>query len=265
MVGRELKDFYAPVEHEAGVPQQQDWLKVTNLRTQKYPQHEISFSVAQGEVFGFAGLIGAGRSEIARALFGADKSIAGTVSINGQTLQLNSPKDAIAAGIFLAPEDRRQSGLVIDFSIRDNVTLPALERYSTAGLLDGTRETAKANEMMKAINVKAPNANVRVGNLSGGNQQKVVLARWLALSPKVLIFDEPTRGIDVGAKAEIYALIRQLGKEGVAVIVISSEMEEVLGLSDRLAVMHEGRLTGILKREECSEEAVMRLATGGSH
>jgi ribose transport system ATP-binding protein len=215
-------------------------------------------------VLGFAGLIGAGRSEIARALFGADPINEGVIKLDGKALKLHSPQDAIAAGIYLAPEDRRQSGLVIDFSIRENITLPALKRYATAGLLDQTRETGKAAEMMQAINVKAPAPDVRVGNLSGGNQQKVVLARWLALEPKVLIFDEPTRGIDVGAKAEIYALIRQLAARGVAIIVISSEMEEVLNLSDRLAVMHEGCLTGILNRDQCSEEAVMRLATGGN-
>jgi ribose transport system ATP-binding protein len=262
MVGRDLKDFYAPAVH-ADAPRRVDWLSVSNLRTLRYPQHPISFSVAQGEVLGFAGLIGAGRSEIARALFGADPMHEGVIRLDGQVLKLHAPKDAIAAGIYLAPEDRRQSGLVIDFSIRDNITLPALHRYATAGWLDHARESAKAAKMMRAINVKAPAPDVRVGNLSGGNQQKVVLARWLALEPKVLIFDEPTRGIDVGAKAEIYALIRQLAARGVAIIVISSEMEEVLNLSDRLAVMHEGRLTGILNRDECTEEAVMRLATGG--
>ncbi len=263
MVGRELKDYYAPPVGKAGQPGNEHWLLVKGLRTLRYPEHEISFSVAQGEVLGFAGLIGAGRSEIARALFGADPMIAGAVHLNGQLLKLASPRDAIAAGLYLAPEDRRQSGLVIDFSIRDNITLPALKSYANAGLIDSNRETARASEMMQTINVKAPNAGVRVGNLSGGNQQKVVLARWLALAPKVLIFDEPTRGIDVGAKAEIYGLIRQLSAQGVAVIVISSEMEEVLNLSDRIAVMHEGRITGILSRDQCNEEAVMRLATGG--
>ncbi len=263
MVGRELKDYYAPPVGKAGQPGNAHWLQVKGLRTLRYPEQEISFSVAQGEVLGFAGLIGAGRSEIARALFGADSMIAGAVHLNGQSLKLASPKDAIAAGLYLAPEDRRQSGLVIDFSIRDNITLPALKSYANAGLIDSQRETARANEMMQTINVKAPHAAVRVGNLSGGNQQKVVLARWLALNPKVLIFDEPTRGIDVGAKAEIYGLIRQLSAQGVAVIVISSEMEEVLNLSDRIAVMHEGRITGILNRDQCHEEAVMRLATGG--
>ena len=264
MVGRELKDYYAPPVGKSGAPGDQHFLQVKGLRTLRYPEHEISFSVAQGEVLGFAGLIGAGRSEIARALFGADPMMAGAVHLNGQSLKLASPKDAIAAGLYLAPEDRRQSGLVIDFSIRDNITLPALKSYASAGLIDSKRETARATEMMQTINVKAPHANVRVGNLSGGNQQKVVLARWLALDPKVLIFDEPTRGIDVGAKAEIYGLIRQLSAQGVAVIVISSEMEEVLNLSDRLAVMHEGRITGILNRDQCNEEAVMRLATGGA-
>ena len=160
------------------------------------------------------------------------------------------------------PEDRRLSGLIVDFNIRENISLPGLDRYSTAGLINSAKETSAAKEACRSINIKPPAPEMRAANLSGGNQQKVVLAKWLALSPKVLIFDEPTRGIDVGAKSEIYALIRKLAGEGVSVIAISSEMEEVLGISDRIAVMHEGRITGILNRDQFSEEAVMRLATG---
>ena len=212
---------------------------------------------------GLAGLIGAGRSEVARAVFGVDKSLESDINLADRHLSIRSPQDAIEEGIYLVPEDRRLSGLVVDFNVRENITLPGLERYSTAKLINSSRETVIAKEMCRKINIKPPTPEMRAANLSGGNQQKVVLAKWLALSPKVLIFDEPTRGIDVGAKSEIYSLIRDLAAQGVSLIVISSEMEEVLGISDRIAVMHEGKITGILSRPEFSEEAVMRLATGG--
>ncbi|MFN0121136.1 MAG: sugar ABC transporter ATP-binding protein [Blastocatellia bacterium] len=260
MVGRELRDFY--IHDDAQRIAEPQWFSVRELRTARYPAHTISFSVGKGEVLGIAGLVGAGRSEMARAIFGADPFPGGTVVLGGKQLKINTPRDAIAHGIFLIPEDRRQSGLVLDFSIRENITLPGLKQYVSAGLISGARETVRAGEMIRAINVRTPSAETRAGALSGGNQQKVVLAKWLALEPHVLIFDEPTRGIDVGAKAEIYALIRDLATRGVAIIVISSEMEEVLGVSDRIAVMREGRLTGILSRPQFSEEAVMRLATG---
>jgi len=160
------------------------------------------------------------------------------------------------------PEDRRQCGLIVEFNVRENISLPNLDSYSSAKIINRAKETSAALDAVKAINIKTPTPEMRAANLSGGNQQKVALAKWLAFSPRVLIFDEPTRGIDVGAKAEIYQLIRKLAADGVAVIVISSEMEEVLGISDRIAVMHEGRLTGILDRAQFSEEAVMHLATG---
>jgi ribose transport system ATP-binding protein len=213
-------------------------------------------------VLGFAGLVGAGRSEVARAIFGVEEALETEVALNGQGLQIRDPQDAITHGIYLVPEDRRLSGLIVDFNVRENITLPNLESYSSAKIIDRTKETKAAREACKAINIKTPTPEMRAANLSGGNQQKVVLAKWLTFAPRVLIFDEPTRGIDVGAKAEIYELIRNLATEGVSVIVISSEMEEVLGISDRIAVMHEGRLTGILERAQFSEEAVMRLATG---
>ena len=260
MVGRDLQDFYvspAQITSHAG-----DWFTVRNLRTLKYPQHKISFKVGQGEVLGLAGLVGAGRSEVARALFGADEVWESEITLDNKRLAIHSPRNAIAEGLYLVPEDRRSCGLIVDFSICENISLPGLERYASAGLVNSAAETTKAVEMCRAINIKTPSTNVRAANLSGGNQQKVVLAKWLALSPKVLIFDEPTRGIDVGAKAEIYALMRELAGQGVSIIAISSEMEEVLGISDRIAVMHEGKITGTLERPQFSEEAVMRLATG---
>jgi len=164
----------------------------------------------------------------------------------------------------LIPEDRRTCGLIVDMNIRENISLPKLNRFATSGLIQFGKEKAAAKQACQSINVKAPSIEMKAANLSGGNQQKVVLAKWLTLSPKVLIFDEPTRGIDVGAKAEIYALIRELSNQGVSLIVISSEMEEVLGISDRIAIMHEGRITGVLEREQFSEEAVMAFATGSN-
>ncbi len=263
MVGRELKDFYVQGETSGTATRETEWFQVRKLRTAKYPQQSVSFNVAQGEVLGFAGLVGAGRSEIMRAIFGVDEMLDAELALGGQALTIKSPQDAIAAGIYLAPEDRRAAGLVVDFSVRENISLPGLRRYAKSYLVNSAQESATAKEMCRTINIKTPSPEVKAANLSGGNQQKVVLAKWLALSPKVLIFDEPTRGIDVGAKAEIYALMRNLAANGVAIIAISSDMEEVLGISDRIAVMHEGKITGILKRDEFSEEAVMRLATGG--
>jgi len=261
MVGRDLKDFY--VHRENGESKSaKNTLTVRNLRTSRFPQSPVDFEARGGEVLGFAGLVGAGRSEIARAIFGVDPRMSADFQLGGSELNITSPQQAIASGVYLVPEDRRNEGLVVDFNVRENITLPALKNYASAALIDTAKETRIAQEMCKAIRIKTPSPEVRAANLSGGNQQKVVLARWLALSPRVLIFDEPTRGIDVGAKAEIYSLMHDLAMKGVAIIAISSDMEEILGISDRIAVMHEGRLNGILKRPDFSEEAVMRLATG---
>ena len=264
MVGRDLKDFFTGAEGKEGVLAKTEGqgFEVRRLRTLRYPKHTISFSVADGEVLGFAGLVGAGRSEMARAIFGVEEAHETEVVLDGKALCINGPQDAISHGIYLVPEDRRQSGLIVDFNVRENISLPNLEAYSSAKIINRSRETKAALDACKSINIKTPTPEMRAANLSGGNQQKVALAKWLSFAPQVLIFDEPTRGIDVGAKAEIYQLIRQLAANGVSVIVISSEMEEVLGISDRIAVMHEGRVTGILQRPQFSEEAVMRLATG---
>jgi ribose transport system ATP-binding protein len=258
MVGRQIKHGeHGPSNKET------DYFSVENLRTFRYPQKSVSLRVGKGEILGLAGLVGAGRSETAQAIFGVDGAMHGaTVRLNGETLRINSPGDAVRHGIFLIPEDRRGMGLVIDFPIRQNATLASLEKSATAGLISFKRERAAAQKICGELNVKAPSVEERVGNLSGGNQQKVVLAKWLSLAPKVLIFDEPTRGIDVGAKAEIYALMRRLADSGVSIIMISSEMEEILEMSDRVAVMHEGGITGVLDRAHCTEEAIMHLAVG---
>lgn len=264
MVGRDLKEFFkgAATPGNGSKANGAEGFVVRRLRTLRYPHQTITFSVAPGEVLGVAGLVGAGRSEVARAIFGVEEALEAEVALDGKTLRITEPQDAISHGIYLVPEDRRLSGLIVDFNVRENISLPNLDSYSSAKIINFGKEAKAAAEAIKAINIKTPNAEMRAANLSGGNQQKVVLAKWLTFRPRVLIFDEPTRGIDVGAKSEIYELIRGLAAKGVSVIVISSEMEEVLGISDRIAVMHEGRLTGILNRAEFSEEAVMRLATG---
>jgi ribose transport system ATP-binding protein len=261
MVGRDLKDMFIDTAN-GSAKTDGDVFIVDHLRTTRYPNHSLSFTVRKGEVLGFAGLVGAGRSELAKTIFGVDQSLGGSVTLNGNSLNITTPNDAISHGIYLVPEDRRNSGLIVDFNVRENITLPNLESYSTAKIINTAEERKAAEQACKSINIKTPTPEMKAANLSGGNQQKVVLAKWLSFSPKVLIFDEPTRGIDVGAKAEIYTLIRNLAREGVAVMVISSEMEEVLGISDRIAVMHEGRITGVLERPQFSEEAVMHLATG---
>jgi ribose transport system ATP-binding protein len=258
MVGREI----APDVDSPGIVGGDECFRVEGLRTTRYPQQTVSFAVSRGEILGIAGLIGAGRSEIARAIFGVERPLAGRVLLNGLPIEIDRPAAAIRRGLFLVPEDRRTAGLIVDFSVRENVTLPALDRYATHGLLSVTRERIGAGAICNQMRVKASSIEIKTANLSGGNQQKVVLAKWLALNPKVLIVDEPTRGIDVGAKAEIYTLLRSLARAGVAIVMISSDMEEILRMSDRVAVMHEGALTGTLARAECSEERIMTLAVG---
>lgn len=258
MVGRELNNFYVP----GGAGERATRLEVRGLRTAARPRHAVSFSAAAGEILGFAGLVGAGRSELARAIFGADPILEGQVRLDGKPLVVKNPQDAIRAGVYLAPEDRRRTGLLIGMSVRENITMPGLWRYAKLGFLSGRRESIEADAQVKSLRIKTPSVEMLAANLSGGNQQKVVLGKWLSLGPKVLIVDEPTRGIDVGAKAEIYRLLRRLADSGVAVIAISSDMEEVLGISDRVAVMHEGRITGVLSRDQCSERAITELAFG---
>jgi ribose transport system ATP-binding protein len=258
MVGRDIARFYKPPADADPLP----FAEIRELRTRRYPASPISFDVRKGEILGFAGLVGAGRSEAAQAIFGVDTAVSANIFLDGRRVDIRTARDAIEKGIYLVPEDRRTSGLIVDLPIRENITLPALSRYSSAGLVDRKKESAKAREMCAKLNVKTPSAETPAANLSGGNQQKVVLAKWLSLDPKLLIFDEPTRGIDVGAKAEIYQLMRDLAKNGVAIMMISSDMEEILGESDRVAVMHEGAITGVLDRADASEEAIMKLAVG---
>src|SRR5262249_1421255 len=217
-----------------------------------FPEHDVSLVVEGGEILGIAGLVGAGRTELARAVFGVDRPLSGHVVSAGRSLKIQSPRDAIGYGIYLVPEDRRSLGLITEMAIRENVTLPALHDYSSSGLIRRSSEDSAAKKVCDALRVKAPSIEMKAANLSGGNQQKVVLARWLSLNPKLILFDEPTRGIDVAAKAEIYQLMRKLADQGVAIMMISSDMEEILANSDRIAVMREGQLTGVLSRAEGS-------------
>jgi len=237
-------------------------VEVDGLRSPAYPDAEVSFEIHAGEIVGFAGLVGAGRSEIARVIYGIERARAGRISLGGKPVEIRSPADAIRHGIYLVPEDRRKSGCITSMSVRENLTLPAISRMTRGGLIDFDAERRKATALRKTFAVKCAGIEQPLSALSGGNQQKVVLARWLSLEPRLLIFDEPTRGIDVGAKAEIYELMRRLSDRGVACMLISSDTEEVLGQSDRIVVMHEGCVAGILQREHFSEESIMHLAVG---
>jgi ribose transport system ATP-binding protein len=235
-------------------------LRVENLRTNRFPSAEVSLTLHAREILGVAGLTGSGRSELAEAICGVGVPVAGRLELDGQALSINSPLEGIKRGICLVPEDRRRHGVVAAMTIRENVTLPSLASYARFGLIDHTAEENAARRTASDLTVKAPSIEVPVAALSGGNQQKVALGKWLAIQPRVIVFDEPTQGVDVGAKAEIHRLIRTLADQGAAVMMISSDIEEILGNCDRVAVMHDGRITGILARADCSPESIMQLA-----
>jgi ribose transport system ATP-binding protein len=259
MVGRDVSQFYARQQHEIG----ETVLQVENLVTPTWPQHSLSFSVRRGEIVGVAGLVGAGRTEMLRTLFGIDRPLRGTVQLNGKSIKLESPVDAIRAGMALVPEDRKRNGLIVDMAVRANIGLAGLRyKQRPLGFLNQAAESADTTEMIRKLRIKTPTAEQIARYLSGGNQQKVVLGKWLALGPSLLLLDEPTRGIDVGAKQEIYRLMEELAEQGMSILFVSSELEEILGMSDRTIVMHEGRITGELTRGQLSEEAIMQLATG---
>jgi rhamnose transport system ATP-binding protein len=257
MVGRELTALFPKQDAKVGEPV----LSVHRL-TREGVFFDISFDVRAGEIVALAGLVGAGRSEVARAIFGIDRADAGHVEVAGNRLAPGRPLAAMRAGIGFVPEDRRQQGLVMDLSIARNTALTRMRSLSRGGLIRSSAENGLAREWAARLQLKFHRLEDSVGTLSGGNQQKVVLGKWLATDPKVLIVDEPTRGIDVGTKAEVHRLMSELAGQGVAVLMISSELPEVLGMADRVLVMHEGRLTGELSRAEADEESVIRLATG---
>ncbi len=261
MVGRDIAQFYGRRARGAGPPV----LESVDLETPAHAGYRLNFSVRAGELVGLAGLVGAGRTELLRVLFGVERALGGELRIAGRPVAFRSPADAIRAGIALVPEDRKQAGLIVDMTVRQNLSLAALRRHRRRfGLLNRRHERSLADAMIRRLNIKTPHAGQVVRFLSGGNQQKVVLGKWLSMQPRVLLLDEPTRGIDVGSKEEIYELMEQLAADGVAILFVSSEMEEILGMSDRVLVMHEGRLSGELGRAELSEESIMHLATGGA-
>jgi ribose transport system ATP-binding protein len=256
MIGRDLKSLYIPPKAPPGA----DILEVAGLRTQFHPKHAVSLSLKAGEILGMAGLIGAGRTELARAVFGIDAMLDGEIRLNGALLAIRSAKDSISHGIYLVPEDRKRSGLVLEDSVSQNISLPNIAAFARYFFVDAAAERTNAKAQRESLNIKTATVETPVVTLSGGNQQKVVLGKWLSMTPKVMMFDEPTRGIDVGSKSEIYSLMRELADSGVAVLMISSDMEEVIGVSDRIVVMQEGAISGTLNRDQFSEENVMRLA-----
>ncbi|MCC7209097.1 MAG: sugar ABC transporter ATP-binding protein [Anaerolineae bacterium] len=256
MVGRSLDQMYQKEAADIG----EVVMQVRGLARGGAVEN-VSFDLRRGEILGFAGLVGAGRTETARLLFGADPKDAGEVIIDGQKAEIHSPEDAIRAGIGLVPEDRGNQGLILLLSVLRNTLMPTLSRFGRSGLLDQSAMRRAGEEYVERLSVRTPSLDQKTQLLSGGNQQKVVLAKWLLSNPKVLIMDEPTRGIDVGAKSEIYALMSQLARNGMGIIMISSELPEILAMSDRILVMAEGRVTGILERGEATQERIMAYAT----
>jgi rhamnose transport system ATP-binding protein len=258
MVGRRMDSLYPKEPVEAG----EVALQVRGL-TRSGAFRDVSFDVRRGEIVALAGLVGAGRTEVARALFGIDRPDSGDVLVRGRRVEIASPADAMRAGLAYVPEDRHQQGLVLGFSIAANVSLPVLSRLTRAGgVIDAGRERSLARDYAERLQIRSTGVEQPVADLSGGNQQKVVIAKWLATRPDVLILDEPTRGIDVGAKAEVHRIISRLAADGLAILLISSELPEVIGMADRVVVFHEGRVGATLTRADATEERIMAAATG---
>ncbi|KPU26680.1 D-ribose transporter ATP-binding protein [Caloranaerobacter sp. TR13] len=265
MVGRELTERYPKISHKG----EEVILEVKNFSVydSNMPHRKlvdnVSFKVKKGEILGISGLVGAGRTELVMGIFGAyNDLVEGEIFLEGKKIEIKSPKDAIEHGLALVTEDRKGNGLILNQSIMMNTTLAALDKIMTKGILDENKEIFYSKKYVEELKVKTPSLEQKVGNLSGGNQQKVVLAKWLMTNPKILFLDEPTRGIDVGAKYEIYNIMNKLVEKGVAVVMISSELPEILGMSDRILVMHEGEIKGELDNENVTQEEIMYYATG---
>ncbi len=260
MIGRELKDLYPVRDAEIG---EEPIFEVKNLNGRRNLVHDVSFDVKPGEVLGIAGLGGSGRTETAKLIFGADKKKSGTLILNGKEIKCNSPVDAVGHEIGFVSEDRKEEGVFLPLSIRKNISVTSLKSISNKlGFLNVDKEFENVLGLIDKLNIKAPSSEVNVKNLSGGNQQKVALAKWLSIDSKVIFIDEPTRGVDVGAKVEIYNLINEVAKKGVGVVVISSDMPEIMGIADRILVMHEGTFYGELAKSEFSEENILRYSIG---
>lgn len=258
MVGRSIDEFYPARTTTPG----EVVMSVDKLKPEGFDS-DISFSLRKGEILGVAGLMGAGRTEIMRAIFGVDKHNGGTITVNGSVLNCKKPEDAIKAGIAFITENRKSEGLILDFSIGSNITLPNLSDICPSHVLHKNKLETFADELSKKLGVKTQSIHESASSLSGGNQQKVVIAKWVGKKPSIIIMDEPTRGIDIGAKRDIYDLMNELTNNGVSIIMVSSELPEVLGMSDRVMVIHEGCVAGILDRNEATPESIMTLATGG--
>ena len=258
MVGRESTQFYQLETRSIG----EDRFRAEDLVVPKLNGDPINFSLKAGEVVGMAGLVGAGRTELAESIFGIRQPISGLIHVDQQSIKTGSPAEAINAGIFLVPEDRRLHGLITEFSVRDNITLPGINHYQTAKFIQGEKTELISKQVVNELRIKTPSIEQAASLLSGGNQQKIVLGKWMSLKPKVLLLDEPTRGVDVMSKGEIYQLIDDMAKMGIAILAISSDLEEILRISDRVLVMHKGNLAGQLDRAQVNEEAIMKLATG---
>jgi rhamnose transport system ATP-binding protein len=257
MVGRKLEDMYPKVETKKG----ELLLKVDGL-TRNGEFYDVSFELFEGKVLGIAGLVGSGRTEVAQTIFGIRSKDKGKIYIRGEEVNIKNPKDAISLGIVYVPEDRHQHGLLLPMDIVCNTTLPILESLANRGIIDRKEEEILTKKYFELLDIRASGIRQKVMSLSGGNQQKVVLAKWLATKPKILILDEPTRGIDVGAKVAIYQLINKLAQEGYGIILISSEMPEIIGMSDRIIIMHEGRIVGTISRREATQEKILSMALG---
>ena len=255
MVGRQLTDFYV----KDSVPQDEVFMEVKNLSHAGVFQ-DVSFTLKKGEILGVSGMVGAGRSEVARAIVGIDKKTGGEVLLEGKVLDIQKPIDAINAGVVLIPENRKEECLVLENSVRFNTTLAVLKEFIRGIIWNRKKEESVVEEHINALKIRTPHQEQLILNLSGGNQQKVVIAKWLATAPKVLIMDEPTRGVDVGAKAEIYTIMNDLAKQGISIIMISSDLPEIINMSDRVLVMREGKLAGILEKDEIGQEQIMRYA-----
>ncbi len=258
MVGYDLDERFPRTEVESG-----DVVLSVNGLSLKGKFENISFDVRKGEVLGFSGLMGSGRTEVMHAIFGSTPFDSGSISIDQKEVKINSPITAKKLGIGFITEDRKNEGLILEFPVSDNTVLPSLNHFTEKKLVKKGKISTAVADYIKKLNVKTPNQSIEVGKLSGGNQQKIVIAKWLITKPKILILDEPTRGVDVGAKKEIYEIINQLKQEGVAIIVVSSELPEVLGISDRVAVMHERKLKKIFDIKDATQEKIMEYATGG--
>jgi len=260
MVGREINDMYGATDRSAS--SRQNRFSIEGF-TRKGFFHDVSFELGQGEILGLAGLVGAGRTELARSIFGIDPKDSGKLTLDGEPVEINSPKEAIDQGIAYLTEDRKGQGLFMDMTVLENLVAPVLKEFTNRfGMLVGNKITDNVEDRIRKFDITTPSAGQKVLNLSGGNQQKCMIAMWMGIDPKVVLFDEPTRGVDVGARTEIYHKLRELAKEGTGVVIISSELPELIGICDRILAVHQGQITGEVFRDEFSEELIMSYAAG---